>query len=81
MNEITVLGKGDSEFDALVAATREAADSMQIEYDFQTVTEDTQIMMWGVTLTPALVVNDGVRVMGRVPTVEEIVNIISLCKQ
>lgn len=45
--------------------------------DLQKVEDPVAIMGYGVTLTPALIINDYVQVSGRVPSQEEVTEIIS----
>lgn len=78
MKEILVLGKDDAECEALFAETRLAAEELGKPFTIQKVTDPTEIMMFGVTLTPAIVINDGVRAMGRVPSYEELRNLIDM---
>ncbi len=78
MKEICVLGKGDSDFDQLVRVTEQAATELGQPFTLKCVTDETEIMFFGVTLTPALVINDGVRVMGRVPDLDEVKRVIDM---
>lgn len=78
MKEILVLGKDDAECDSLFADARAAAEELGKPFTIQKVTDPTEIMMFGVTLTPAVVINDGVRAMGRVPSYDELMKLIDM---
>jgi predicted DsbA family dithiol-disulfide isomerase len=47
-----------------------------LTYELRKITDLRQIMALGVMLTPALVVNGAVKVSGRVPSVEELKQIL-----
>lgn len=49
----------------------------KIQYELEKVTDIKEIISYGVMMTPALVVNGEVKVSGKVPSVEEIKQIIS----
>jgi small redox-active disulfide protein 2 len=72
MKKLQILGTGCAKCTRLADATRAAADSMGIEYDLQKVTDLNDIMKFGVMMTPALAVDGVVKVVGRVPDVEAI---------
>ena len=71
--EIKVLGSGCAKCNQLEEATKEAVAQAGIDATIEKVTDMAQIMGYGVMTTPALVVDDKVRVAGRVPSVEDIV--------
>lgn len=72
MKSIQVLGPGCPRCEKLAQATREAADSLGIEYRLEKVTDIHEIMSYGVMMTPALVIDGQVKVAGKVPSVEEL---------
>ncbi|MEN6626295.1 MAG: thioredoxin family protein [Candidatus Sumerlaeia bacterium] len=77
MKEIKVLGSGCAKCMKLYEATNEAASGLGIEYNLQKVTDLQQIMGYGVMMTPALVVDGQVKVVGRVPGVDEIKKLLN----
>ncbi len=74
---IKVLGSGCTKCKKLEANTKEAISALGVQADVIKVTDMTDIMAYGVMKTPALVVDEVVKIMGRVPTVEEIKTLLS----
>ena len=70
------MGTGCPKCVELVKNAEEAAKSLGGDYQVEKVSELSKIMAFGVFSTPALVVDGEVEVMGRVPSVEEIIKII-----
>jgi len=75
--QIKVLGSGCTKCNMLEDATRKAVEKAGIDANIEKVTDMAQIMGYGVMSTPALVVDDQVRVSGKVPSVDEIVGLLS----
>jgi small redox-active disulfide protein 2 len=69
---IKILGSGCSKCKKLEANTREAVKELGIEATIEKVENFKDIMAYGVMKTPALVVDEQVKVMGRVLKVEDI---------
>jgi small redox-active disulfide protein 2 len=69
---IKILGAGCSKCKKLEAIAKEAIKELGIEASIEKVENIQDIMAYGVMSTPALVVDGQVKVMGRVPTVEDI---------
>jgi small redox-active disulfide protein 2 len=69
---IKVLGPGCANCKRLEANVREAVKELGIEATIEKVQDFRDIATYGVMRTPALVVDEQVKVMGRVPSVEEI---------
>lgn len=69
---IKILGTGCSNCKKLEANAREAVKELGIEASVEKVEDFKDIMAYGVMKTPALVVDELVKVMGRVPSVEDI---------
>jgi len=57
----------------LADVAEQAAKHAGIEYELSKVTDITEIMNYGVMMTPALVVDGEVKMVGKVPLIEEIV--------
>ena len=76
MKKIEVLGTGCPKCEKLAAATREAADALGLEYELEKVTDIKAITQRGVMMTPALVVDGQVKVVGRVPAADELKGMI-----
>lgn len=70
--EIKVLGPGCSRCENLDKEVRNALAELNVAADLQKVKDIQQIMAYKIMSTPALVINDKVKVAGRVPRREEI---------
>ncbi|MDQ0195391.1 thioredoxin family protein [Paenibacillus wynnii] len=69
---IKILGTGCPKCKKLEANAREAVKQLGIESSFEKVENIQDILAYGVMSTPALVIDGQIKVMGRVPTVEDI---------
>ncbi|WP_430809349.1 MULTISPECIES: thioredoxin family protein [unclassified Carboxylicivirga] len=70
--EIKVLGTGCAKCTSLEDVTRKAVEEKGISANIEKVEDIMQIMTYGVMTTPALVIDGKVVVKGRVPSLEEI---------
>lgn len=70
--EIKILGTGCSNCRSLEKATREAVSELNLDASVIKEEDITKIMGYGIMRTPALVVNEKVLFFGRVPSVNEI---------
>ncbi len=75
--DIKVLGTGCSKCKKLTEATEHAAKELGIKINLEKVTDMEKILSYSVMSTPALVVNGTVKVMGRVPTNDELKKMLS----
>jgi small redox-active disulfide protein 2 len=69
---IKILGSGCAKCQRLEQLTREAAAELGIEAQFDHVREMDKIMAYPVMTTPALVIDEEVKVSGRMPSKGEI---------
>ena len=76
MKKIQILGTGCPKCKKLAESTEQAAKELGIEYELEKVTKIADIMKFGVMITPALVVDGKVKVAGKVPTIEELKEMI-----
>lgn len=70
---IKILGPGCAKCHRLEQLTREAVAELGIDASFEHVMELNAIMAYPIMTTPALVVDEEVKVSGRIPSKEEIV--------
>lgn len=77
MKKLQILGIGCAKCRQLTAQTEAAARALGLEYEIEKVTDINEIMKFGVMMTPALAVDGIVKVVGRVPGVEEIKGLLS----
>lgn len=69
---IKILGAGCMNCKKLEANVRKAVEELGIEASIEKVTDFKDIVSYGVMRTPALVVDEQVKLVGKVPTAEEI---------
>jgi len=77
MKKLQILGTGCAKCKRLTENTEAAVQALGGEYEIEKVTAIDEIMMFCVMTMPALVVDGEVKVVGRVPSVEEIKKIIA----
>ncbi|MFB0957942.1 MAG: thioredoxin family protein [Clostridiaceae bacterium] len=70
--KIKILGTGCANCKKLEANAREAIKELGLDAEVEKVEDLREIVGYGVMRTPALVVNETVKVLGKVATVEEI---------
>ena len=72
MKKIQILGTGCPKCKKLAENAEAAAKELNIEYEIGKVTDINDMMKFGVMMTPALVVDGEVKVVGKVPSPAEI---------
>lgn len=72
MKTIKILGAGCAKCKQTEAVVRDAIEKFGIEADVQKVEDIQQIIQYNVLSTPAVVVDEVVKLKGRVPTLSEI---------
>ena len=72
MKKIQILGTGCPKCKKLSELTEAAAKELGIDYEIEKVTDINEIMKFGVMMTPALAVDGQVKVVGKVPSPDEI---------
>ncbi len=72
MKKIPILGTGCPKCKKLAENAEAAAKELGIEFEIEKVTDINEIMKFGVIMTPALVVDGDVKVVGKVPSTDEI---------
>ena len=75
--DIKILGSGCAKCQALETAAHSAVDELGITASFEKVTDAVDIASWGVMTTPALVVDDEVVLSGRVPTSDDVKQLLT----
>ena len=77
MKKLQILGTGCAKCEKLAQNTESAAKELALEYQLEKVTDITEIMKFGVMMTPALSVDGEVKVVGKVPSSDEIKNLLT----
>jgi small redox-active disulfide protein 2 len=72
VKKIQILGTGCPKCKNLAENTETAAKALGIEYAIEKVTDINEIMKFGVMMTPALAIDGQVKVVGKVPSPDEI---------
>jgi small redox-active disulfide protein 2 len=72
MKKIQILGTGCPKCKKLAECAETAAKELGIEYEIEKVTKISDIMKFGVMSTPGLVVDGKVKIAGKVPTIEQL---------
>lgn len=75
--EIKILGTGCPKCKTLEKITREVVDQLGINTTITKVEDIVEIMQYNILSTPALVINGKVEIKGRVPSAEEIKQILA----
>lgn len=70
--KLQILGTGCAKCTKLAETTEQAAKSLGLDYQLEKVTDLNAIMSFGVMMTPALVVDGVVKVVGKVPSLDEL---------
>jgi len=76
MKKIQILGTGCPKCRKFAENAEMAVKNLGIEYEIEKVTDLNDIMKFGVMMTPALAVDGEVKIVGKVPTPEDIEKII-----
>lgn len=74
---IKILGSGCTNCHKLEELARRAAQELGIDATIEKVTDFRDIMAFGIMTTPGLVVDEQVRVAGRVPAYDDVKRILS----
>lgn len=72
MKKIQVLGTGCPKCKKLAENAEAAGKAAGIEFELEKITQITDIMAMGVMMTPALAIDGVVKVVGKVPSPDEI---------
>jgi len=72
MPDILVLGPGCQKCQILFDRAKQAAQEMGLDCTIEKVTDINAIVGFGVLSTPALVVDGSIKMSGRVPTVDQL---------
>jgi len=77
MKKLQVLGPGCSRCKKLAELTEEAAKSVGIDYEIEKITDIQKLAEIGILMTPTLMVDGEVKVAGKVPSLKELIKILS----
>jgi small redox-active disulfide protein 2 len=75
--KIQILGTGCPKCQQLAEIAEKAADELGLQYELEKVTDINDIVSFGVMSTPALAVDGEVKITGKVPSKEEVKNLLA----
>ncbi|HOE67371.1 MAG TPA: thioredoxin family protein [Candidatus Hydrogenedentes bacterium] len=75
--KIQILGTGCPKCKKLAENAEAAAKELGIDHELEKVTNINEIMQFGVMMTPALVIDGQVKLVGKAPDVEELKKLLS----
>ncbi|MDY0133298.1 MAG: thioredoxin family protein [Desulforegulaceae bacterium] len=70
--KIQILGTGCAKCNKLAENAKKAAQESGISFEVEKITDMKQIMAMGVMMTPALAVDGKIKVVGKIPSPDEI---------
>ncbi|PKK82388.1 MAG: thioredoxin family protein [candidate division Zixibacteria bacterium HGW-Zixibacteria-1] len=76
MKEILILGTGCAKCNKLYDTAKKAVESLGVEHNLKKITDIQEIMKYGIAMTPALIIDGEVKAVGKVPSVDEIKNML-----
>ena len=76
--KIQILGPGCYSCKLLAEKTRQAARELELDCEIEKVEDMNSIAVFGLLMTPALVIDGEVKVSGRVPPLPEIKELLSV---
>lgn len=79
MKKIQILGTGCPTCQKLTELTKQAADELGFEYELEKVTDIAKIIGMGVVKTPGIAVDGEVKLSGKLPSIEEIKELLWKC--
>ena len=74
--KIQILGMGCPKCKKLYEAAEQAAKELGLDYEMEKIDDIERITEMGVMMTPALAIDGEVKLVGRVPTVENLKEIL-----
>ena len=72
VKHLKVLGPGCARCEQLAKLTQAAADELGFEYELEKITDFNRFVDYGLMMTPGLVVDGELKVHGKVPSIEDL---------
>jgi small redox-active disulfide protein 2 len=76
LKKIQILGTGCPKCNILTANAQVAAQELGIEHEIEKISDINDIMNFGVMMTPTLAIDNEVKIVGKVASVEDIKELI-----
>ena len=77
MRKIQILGPGCPKCRKLAENVRVAVEQLENDFEIEKITDINEIMQFGVMMTPALVIDGQVKTVGKVPSPDQIKQVLS----
>ena len=77
MTKLEIYGTGCPKCEKLAKLVGEAAGALGLEFELEKITDINRITAAGVMMTPALAVDGEIKVVGKVPDIEQIKRLLS----
>jgi small redox-active disulfide protein 2 len=77
MKKLLVLGPGCPRCETLAKLTEQAAEQLGDPYELEKITDIKRFAEFGLMMTPGLVVDGKLKLQGKVPSLDELKNLIS----
>jgi len=77
MKQVKILGPGCPKCEKLLAEVKQVIDKNSLACEVEKITDIIKITEYGVMMTPAIVVDGEVKVFGKVPSPDEILEMLS----
>ena len=77
MRKIQILGPGCPKCRKLAENARAAVEQLELDFEIEKVTDINEIMKFGVMITPALAMDGEVKTVGKVPSPDQIRQILA----
>lgn len=74
--KIQILGTGCPKCKTLASITEQNAKELGLDFELEKITDITEIMSFGVMVTPALVINGNIAIKGQLPSDDELKSIL-----
>jgi len=72
MKKLQILGTGCPKCNKLAQEVKSVADEMAIDYEFIKITDITEIVSFGIMMTPGFAIDGEVKSSGKIPSREDI---------
>ncbi len=77
MRKIQILGPGCPKCRKLAENAQAAVEQLEGDFEIEKITDINEIMQFGVMMTPALVIDGQVKTVGKVPSPDQIKQVLS----
>jgi len=74
--KIQILGTGCPKCKQLAELTEKVAKEIGLDFQLEKITDLEKIMEFGVMMTPALAIDNEVKIMGKIPSADELKKIL-----